>query len=128
MCFPENQLGKHLVEAASPGGPGSDATIFSEPRNDPETDPHQTAVGWGMGIDHADLHSQFDLPRISQKLRVWHAFRSLIKDMRDQRKTTPYLLAAIGIAIAVWVTMGSPPKAHPVSGAYQFADSPSLKR
>jgi hypothetical protein len=36
-----------------------------------------------MGSHHVDVHSQFDLPRIPQELRVWHALRSLIRHARS---------------------------------------------
>jgi hypothetical protein len=80
------------------------------------------------GLDHAGNHPQRNLPRISQEFRVRHAqapSRWLkLNIMRDQN-IVPYFCVAIGIAVAISVTMGSPPRAHPVSSAHQLVSPPS---
>jgi hypothetical protein len=80
------------------------------------------------GVDHARNHPQRNLPRISQEFRGWHAqapSRWLkLNIMRDQN-IVPYFCVAIGIAVAISVTMGSPPRVHPAT-AIQFAGPPSF--
>jgi hypothetical protein len=81
-----------------------------------------------MGFGHGGTHPERDLSPISQELstRDAHAPDPWLKAaMRDPKIATPYILAVAGIAVAIWATMGSPPKAHPVSITHQFAGPPS---
>jgi hypothetical protein len=83
-----------------------------------------------MEFDHVDLHPQLNLSRVSEKFAGRHAQTSSrrlkLNIMRDQKIVVPYILVAIGMAVAIWATMGSPPRNHPKSTTRQFAGPPSF--
>jgi hypothetical protein len=54
------------------GDLGSDETIFPTRRKRPETDGEILMICRIKGDDYADIHSQFDLPRVSEERRSWH--------------------------------------------------------
>jgi hypothetical protein len=83
-----------------------------------------------MGFDHVGLHPQLNLPRVSEKFAGRYAETSSrwlkLNIMRDQKVAVSYILVAIGMAVAIWATMGSPPRNHPKSTTRQFAGPPSF--
>jgi hypothetical protein len=82
-----------------------------------------------MEFDHVDLHPQLNLSRVSEKFAGRYAQTSSrrlkLNIMRNQKIAVPYILA-IGIAVAIWATMGAPPRNHPKSMPRQFAGPPSF--
>jgi hypothetical protein len=83
-----------------------------------------------MECDHVGLHPQLNLSLVFEKFAGGHAQTSSrrlkLNIMRHQKIVVPYILAAIGIAVAIWATMGAPPRNHPKSTTRQFAGPPSF--
>jgi hypothetical protein len=83
-----------------------------------------------MECDHVGLHPQLNLSLVFEKFAARHAQTSSrwlkLNIMRHQKIAVPYILAAIGIAVAIWATMGAPPRSHPKSTTRQFAGPPSF--
>jgi hypothetical protein len=83
-----------------------------------------------MECDHVGLHPQLNLSHVSKKFAARHAQTSSrwlkLNIMRHQKIAVPYILAAIGMAVAIWATMGAPPRNHPKSTTRQFAGPPSF--
>jgi hypothetical protein len=81
------------------GDLGSDETIFPTRRKRPETDGEILMIRRIKGDDYADIHSQFDLPRVSEKRRSRHGERGRSTTMTEV-VTALLALVSAGVFLA----------------------------